>query len=87
MSDLTNLRNIGLRSAEWLNSVGIRTLEDLAEIGVVGAYMRTKDAFPDQVTLNLLYALQAATLDIDWKQVPESMKRDLREQVSEYGAD
>jgi len=83
MSDLAGLRNIGPRSAEWLDSVGIQTVEDLEEVGVVEAYLRTKDAFPDQVSLNLLYGLQAAMLDMDWRQIPESMKRDLREQVGE----
>jgi len=83
MSDLAGLRNIGPRSAEWLESVGIQTVEDLEEVGVVEAYLRTKDAFPDQVSLNLLYGLQAAMLDMDWRQIPESMKRDLREQVGE----
>ena len=83
MSDLAGLRNIGPRSAEWLGSVGIQTVEDLEEVGVVEAYLRTKDAFPDQVSLNLLYGLQAAMLDMDWRQIPESMKRDLREQVGE----
>ena len=83
MSDLAGLRNIGPRSAEWLVSVGIQTVEDLEEVGLVEAYLRTKDAFPDQVSLNLLYGLQAAMLDMDWRQIPESMKRDLREQVGE----
>ena len=63
--------------------MGIQTVEDLEEIGVVEAYIRTKDAFPDQVSLNLLYGLQAAMLDMDWRQIPESIKRDLREQVGE----
>ena len=81
MSDLTDLRNIGPRSSDWLNSVGIRTVEDLEEIGIVEAYLRTKKAYPDRVSLNLLYGLQAAMLDIDWKHLPERMKRDLRNQV------
>ena len=83
MSDLAGLRNIGPRSAEWLDSVGIQTVEDLEEVGVAEAYLRTKDAFPDQVSLNLLYGLQVAMLDMDWREVPESMRRDLREQVGE----
>ena len=83
MSDLAGLRNIGPRSAEWLDSVGIQTVEDLEEVGVVEAYLRTKDAFPDQVSLNLLYGLQAAMLGSDWRRIPEGMKRELREQVGE----
>ena len=56
-------------------------MEDLEEIGIVEAYLRTKKAYPDRVSLNLLYGLQAAMLDINWKHLPERMKRDLRNQV------
>jgi DNA transformation protein len=83
MSDLSDLRNIGPRSASWLQSVGIRSPEDLAEVGVIEAYLRAKEAYPDQVSLNLLYGLQAAMMDIDWKQIPENVKSDLREQAGD----
>jgi DNA transformation protein len=83
MSELSELRNIGLRSAEWLKSVGIETFEDLREIGVVEAYVRVKEAYPDRVSLNLLYALQGGILDIEWHLLPQRMKDDLRRQVGE----
>ena len=81
MTDIAELHNIGPRSAEWLASVGINTIEELQKLGVVEAYLRTKDAYPDRVSLNLLYGLQAGLLDIDWKALPESMKRELRKQA------
>lgn len=81
MSDLTDLRNIGSQSARWLDSLGIHTAEDLYEVGVVDAYLRVKTAYPRQVSLNLLYALQGALLDLPWNELPPGMKADLREQV------
>lgn len=83
MSDISELRNLGPRSAEWLRSVGIETIEVLLEIGVAEAYLRAKDAYPDQVSLNLLYGLQAGIMDIDWRMLPEKMKRELREEIGE----
>ena len=83
MATLTSLKNIGETSAGWLESVGIKTAEDLYELGVVDAYRRVKTAYPERVTLNMLYALQGALLDLHWKEVPPEMKTALLQQVGE----
>ena len=54
------MKNMGPKSSEWLASVGIHSLDDVAALGVVEAYKRVKAAYPDKVSLNLLYGLQAA---------------------------
>ena len=38
------LRNIGPKSAAWLRQVGLRSLEDLAAVGAVEAYMKVRRA-------------------------------------------
>lgn len=81
MTRLSSLRNIGSTSEKWLHEVGIRTIDDLRKVGVVEAYQRLKAAFPDGVTLNLLYALEAGLLDIDWRSLPHERKAELRAQV------
>ena len=68
------MKNIGPKSKEWLASVGIHSLDDVAELGVVETYRRVKAAYPEKVSLNLLYGLQAALLDI---------KNELKRQVGE----
>jgi DNA transformation protein and related proteins len=83
MSALTTLRNIGPRSAYFLGAVGIQTVEDLQEIGIVAAYLLAKKVFPEQVNLNLLYVLQGAFLDLAWNQLPLPLKEQLRLQVGE----
>lgn len=83
MSDLTSLRNIGPKSAAWLESVGIKSTDELFNIGVEQAYRRVRSAYPDQVSLNMLYALQGALLDIPWNELPEDLKSQLREAVGE----
>ena len=57
MADLTPLPNIGLKSAKWLEAVGIHTPEQLFDTGVVQAYLQVKLAYPERVSLNLLFAL------------------------------
>lgn len=75
------MRNIGPKSSEWLASVGIYSLDDVADIGVVETYLRVKSAYPDKVSLNLLYGLQAALLDIPWNELPPDIKAELKYQV------
>jgi DNA transformation protein len=83
MTSLTSLKNIGETSAAWLESVGIKTAEELHKIGVVEAYRRVRVTYPDRVTFNMLYALQGAVLGVHWKDLPLDMKADLRHKVGE----
>lgn len=69
--------------AGWLASVGITTAEDLFEAGVLEAYRRARQAYPHRVSVNLLYALQGALLDLHWNELPPEMKADLRQQAGE----
>jgi hypothetical protein len=77
------MKNIGPKSREWLASVGVYTLDDVAELGVVETYKRVKAAYPEKVLLNLLWGLQAALLDLPWNELPPDIKSELRKQVGE----
>lgn len=83
MASLISLRNIGPKSAQWLKAVGIQTAEDLSDIGAAEAYLRTKAAFPDKVSLNMLYALQGALLDLPWNELPPDLALKLRSEAGE----
>ena len=67
------MRNIGPKSAAWLRQVGLRSFEDLQQIGAVEAFARIKRA-GFKPSLNLLYALEGALLDCHWQQLPESRR-------------
>ena len=75
------MRNIGPKSSEWLASVGVYTLDDVLNLGVVETYKRVKAAYPEKVSLNLLYGLQAALLDLPWNELPPDIKEELKQQV------
>lgn len=77
------MKNLGPKSTEWLASIGVNSLDDVAKLGVVETYKRVKVAYPEKVSLNLLYGLQAALLDIPWNELPSDIKSELRRQVEE----
>lgn len=77
------MKNMGPKSSEWLASIGVHSLEDVANLGVVETYKRVKAAYPEMVTLNLLWGLQAALLDISWNELPPDIKEQIRKQVEE----
>ena len=85
MIPIKKLSNIGPKSAQWLESVGIRTDVDLEELGAVEAYRRVKAVYPGRVSLNLLWGLQGALLDLPWNELPPEMKEKLRREVERKG--
>lgn len=71
------LLNMGPRSSAWLDAVGVRTLEDLQQLGVHECWLLLRrHGYP--VTLNMLYALAGAQLGCNWRQLPPDVKQDLQ---------
>lgn len=78
---MTPIKNMGPKSRVWLHEIGIDTLEDLEAIGAVEAYRRLKTARPTEVSLNALWGMQAALLNIHWNALTPEMKAELKSQV------
>jgi DNA transformation protein len=79
---LARLQNLGPKSAAWLAEVGLHTRADLERVGAVGAY-RAVRAARGSASLNLLYALEAALLEVPWTELPAPLKQRLRAAVEE----
>jgi DNA transformation protein and related proteins len=77
-TDVAQLKNIGPASAQWLHAVGISTRADLKRVGAVEAWRRAKSAFPERVTIVLLYALEGVLADTTWTKLPEEVRAELR---------
>lgn len=75
------LRNLGKASQQWLQEIGITTLEELQASGVADTYIRLKLRYPDKIALNMLYGLYGAIHDIDWRDIPPEVKAELRAEV------
>jgi len=82
MHELAELRNIGPVSARRLEAAGVASQQDLEALGAVEAYLVVKKRFPEHTSLNLLYALEGALLDIPWDEVPHVLRQRLREQAN-----
>ncbi len=82
LTSLSDLPNIGPRSQEWLNAIGLYTLVELENVGAVETYRQLRELdFP--VTLNLVYAIQGAIMDCPWNHLPPDIRESLKSQVLE----
>jgi DNA transformation protein len=77
---LRDLRNLGPASERMLVAAGIATPEELDRLGSLEAYRRAMAAGGHR-SLNFLWSLEAALLDLDWRDLPEDRKASLRRQV------
>ena len=82
---LRDLRNLGPSSERSLTRVGIRTPEDLDEIGAAEAFRRLAEAGTPNLTRVFLWALAGALLDLDWRELPASEKDALLRQAGLAG--
>lgn len=65
------LRNLGPRSQEMLAAAGIMTESQLRAMGSVAAFIAVKRTSCTP-SLNLLWAIEGALTDRDWKEVAKS---------------
>ncbi|WP_222909262.1 TfoX/Sxy family protein [Pseudomonas sp. DNDY-54] len=78
--ELLTLRNLGKTSAQWLHASGIHTAEDLRRLGAVSAYQAVKSR-GFSASRVLLYAIEGALRDINWKELPDALKRELNQHL------
>ena len=75
------MKNIGPVSRKWLAEVGIHTVDELRMAGSIPTYLLLKEIFPERVSLNLLWGLEAAIRDIDWRDLTETDKEKLKKKL------
>ncbi|NBJ12230.1 TfoX/Sxy family protein [Microvirga arsenatis] len=88
MSDapLHTLPGIGPVTQGWLQEAGIRTAGELRAMGSVEAYRRLKFMLPQRVSLNALYALEAALRGCHWLDLPHDVKAALQREAKAVDA-
>ncbi len=74
-------KNIGFTINKRLNEIGVFTLGDLAEVTPKVAYKKIRELYPNKIIPKCyyLYSLQGALLDLDWRKLPEEVKKQLNE--------
>jgi len=80
MAELTSLRNIGKEMEKKLKSIDITTAEELKKVGSKEAFARLKLRYANicMICPVHLYTLEGAISDIEYNQLPESVKQDLK---------
>jgi len=79
---IERLPNLGPYIARRLGEIGVDDVEDLRALGAVEAYARLKFKFGREISLNALWAIDAALAGIDWRWLSESRKAELRRELS-----
>ncbi|GAA3123076.1 hypothetical protein GCM10010466_12490 [Planomonospora alba] len=80
---ISDLRNLGPKSEEWLRRVGVHDAAALAGLGAVEAYRRLQDARVPGLSLNALWAMEGALTDTDWRLLPAERRRELLAELAE----
>ncbi len=73
--------NLGKASKQWLAEIGVYSVQDIKKKGVVRTYLRVKAKFPEKVSLNMLWALQGATMGMRWSEIPKPIKERLHHEA------
>jgi DNA transformation protein len=76
-----SLPGIGPATLAWLKEIDISSVGDLRSVGSVEAYRRLKFMLPRRVSLNALYALEAALRGCHWLDLPQDVKSALQQQA------
>lgn len=77
-SGIESLSNLGPYMARCLAEIDVRSAGELRALGSVEAYARLKFRFGREMSLNALWAMDAALAGIHWQQVSEARKAELR---------
>lgn len=77
---IEKLRNLGKRSQEMLAAARITSESQLRAMGAAAAFVAVKQAGCTP-SLNLLWAIEGALTDRDWKEVAKSDRLSLLTQV------
>jgi DNA transformation protein len=83
---ISTLPGVGPVTQRWLDEAGVRTVGDLQAVGSVEVYRRLKFQRPRQVSLNALYALEAALRGCRWLDLPPEVKSVLRQEADAIDA-
>lgn len=78
---ISTLPGLGPVTQGRLEEAGIRNVGDLRAIGSLEAYRRLKFMFPRSVSLNALYALEAALRGCHWLDLPQDVKTALQQEA------
>lgn len=78
MTDIQRIKNLGPVCEELLREIGIKTAEEVAELGAVDVYVKLKRAFPRRVNLLFLYAIWTGLQGKQFNDISPKQKEELK---------
>jgi len=79
MNSLTELPNIGKTLAEKLNSIGVKNVQELKQLGSENTIIKIATIENSGACINMLYALEGAIQGIRWHGLEKERKQELKE--------
>ena len=80
---IASLKNLGPKSARQIVAAGIDGPDEIRELGAAEVFYRVKSRFPASTSLNLLWAVQGALMEVHWHDVPYEIKHQLLVEVED----
>lgn len=80
------MKNLGKVTQELLAEIGIMTFEQIQELGAIEVYKRMKRAYPKWTSLNLLWGLEGALNDMNWRDITPERKAEFKKLLQESEA-
>ncbi len=77
MTELISMKNIWKELERKLKTIGIKSAEDLKQLGSKETFFRLKKRFPE-VCLVHLYTLEGAITNTNFNELSEETKKDLK---------
>lgn len=78
---VAQLKNLGIKTGQMLNEIGIFTKKDLEETGILMAYKILQHRFSG-VNILFLYSMYGALVDCHWNHLPAGVKASLQEDAA-----
>lgn len=82
LDGIGSLPNLGSYMTRCLAEIDVHSAGDLRSLGAVEAYARLKFRFGREMSLNALWAMDAALAGIHWQHVSEGRKAVLKAQLA-----
>jgi DNA transformation protein and related proteins len=79
---MPGMDSLGPESVQMLASIGVHTLDDLRAMGAVAAWTQLRAKQPPGLTMNGLYALEAALRGCHWLALPGEVKVALKAEAA-----
>jgi DNA transformation protein and related proteins len=80
---IADLPGLGPKSQEILAAIGIASVEQLRELGSIAVYVQAKRTGAN-VSLNLLWALEAVITGLHWQEVARNHRTGLLLALGDY---